>query len=548
MGKSTLMKVFFMDIINKKAGIPILIELRRISKEKKILNEIHNQINSIAKEFNYDLLLELISEGGFIFILDGYDEISLIDKEAVSEDLQDFISKSSNNKFILTSRPESSLSSFGDFQQFTIEPLKKKEAFELLRKYDKQGNISSLLIKKLSEKEMNNIDEFLTNPLLVSLLFTAFEHKQVIPFKKYLFYRQVYDANFESHDLTKGESYIHEKYSGLEIDDFHRIMRYIGFHCLKVQKIEFIKDELLNIINESRQFCVGLHFNDSDFLKDILTTVPLFIQDGNYYKWAHKSLQEYFAAQFIYLDTKDKQTKILERIYNHHEIQSFSNLLDLYYDIDYKTFRNIILYKLLKEYHAFDSSAYKHIYDGVSAKEIQDRKDVQFFTQSYIYKVESHKNNEEEESRVEIEVDKMLGKAESNKVLNGREIAGILMLYTKSGIGCIHEENQRLLTVLGILIRKKSSLVSFGNTDPSKVAESDLTPKEIESEYSLYKITDNPRTSINSLTNFKKTTDLIRNSRIFSTMINRDEALKELEEIERDLLKEGKENYLIEDF
>jgi len=163
MGKSTLMKVFFMDIINKKAGIPILIELRRISKEKKILNEIHNQINSIAKEFNYDLLLELISEGGFIFILDGYDEISLIDKEAVSEDykeavsedLQDFISKSSNNKFILTSRPESSLSSFGDFQQFTIEPLKKKEAFELLRKYDKQGNISSLLIKKLSEKEMN---------------------------------------------------------------------------------------------------------------------------------------------------------------------------------------------------------------------------------------------------------------------------------------------------------------------------------------------------------------------------------------------------------
>ncbi|HRF19032.1 MAG TPA: hypothetical protein PK977_12740, partial [Chitinophagaceae bacterium] len=61
-------------------------------------------------------------------------------------------------------------------------------------------------------------------------------------------------------------------------------------------------------------------------------------------------------------------------------------------------------------------------------------------------------------------------------------------------------------------------------------------------------ITDNPRTSINSLTNFKKTTDLIRNSRIFSTMINRDEALKELEEIERDLLKEGKENYLIEDF
>ena len=166
----------------------------RLSKDKKVLNEIQEQINALEKNFDNSLLLELLNEGGFIILLDGYDEIPLSDREIVTTDIQSFITKASRNLFILTSRPESALKSFGDFQEFRIEPLKKKEAFELLRKYDKQGTVSTLLIKKLEETDMTNISEFLTNPLLVSLLFTAFQHKQTIPFKKHIFYRQVYEC------------------------------------------------------------------------------------------------------------------------------------------------------------------------------------------------------------------------------------------------------------------------------------------------------------------------------------------------------------------
>lgn len=350
MGKSTMMKRIFLDIIDEKIGVPILIELRRLSRNKTIIQEIHEQINSIDKEFDEQLLLEFIKEGGFIFILDGYDEIALEEREFVTSNIQDFVVKANNNKFLLTSRPESALSSFGDFQNFSIQPLRKKEAFDLLRKYDRQGSVSTLLIKKLGESHMSNIDEFLTNPLLVSLLFTSFQYKQAIPFKKYLFYRQVYDANFESHDLTKGDSFIHDKYTGLEVDDFHRVLRHIGFSCFKMDKIEFSKDEILGIIADSKKFCVGIDFKESDFLKDIIITVPLFLQDGNYYKWAHKSLQEYFAAQFIYLDIHENKNSFLKTLYNHKEFDRFINVLDLFYDMDYKSFRNIILFEYLKEY------------------------------------------------------------------------------------------------------------------------------------------------------------------------------------------------------
>jgi hypothetical protein len=350
MGKSTLVKRILLDVIDKAIGIPIIIELRRLNKDKTILNELHEQLSSINKIFDEKLLLELLTDGDFIFFLDGFDEIALADRDKVTRDIQQFTSKANCNRFFMTSRPESALSSFGDFQQFSIEPLKKIQAYQLLKNYDSNGKISTLLIKKLKQSEFRNIDEFLTNPLLVSLLFTAFEYKQVIPFKKHIFYRQVYDANFEAHDLTKGDSYMHDKYSQLDIDDFHRVMRHLGFSCLKIQKIEFSKDELLSLITQSQLFCTGLKFKESDFLKDLISTVPLFTKDGIYYRWSHKSLQEYFAAQFIYLDSKEFQIKILEKISQGSDVDKYYNILDIYYDIDFKSFRDIIIHPLLIKY------------------------------------------------------------------------------------------------------------------------------------------------------------------------------------------------------
>lgn len=211
MGKSTITKKMFLDIIDNGYGIPIYLELRRLTKDHCLLHEIGIQLNSLSKEFDTQLLLELIQSGGFVFFLDGYDEIKLSEKTSVTIDIQEFISKAGDNTFILTSRPENSLVSFGDFQQVTIEPLKKKEAYELLRKYDGQGETSSLLIDKLKSGKYDMIDEFLKNPLLVTLLFVAFDYKQTIPLKKHVFYRQVYDAHFDGHDLSKGGSFIHEK-------------------------------------------------------------------------------------------------------------------------------------------------------------------------------------------------------------------------------------------------------------------------------------------------------------------------------------------------
>ena len=372
MGKSTLMKRMFLDVIDGQFGIPIFIELRRLNENNDILNEVAIQLGGLNDGFDKGILETLFVDGEFIFFFDGYDEISSSNKAFVTRNIQDFVAKAPNNKYILTSRPEEELACFGEFQEFRIRELKKVESYDLLRKYDISGKTSRLLISKLETGNYSMINEFLKNPLLVSLLFAAFDFKQTIPLKKHIFYRQVFDAYFDSHDLSKGDSYVHEKKSNLDLDDFDKVMRKIGYECLRKQKIEFEKDELLNIIDSAKSGFSNLKFASTSLLGDLLKAVPLFCQDGMYYKWVHKSLQEYFAAEFIYKDSKNNQDAILTSLYKSKKIDLYINLLDLYFDIDPVGFQKNIVKPLLESYVEYYEKFYFHS-DVISSEAVNLR-------------------------------------------------------------------------------------------------------------------------------------------------------------------------------
>lgn len=355
-----------------------MIELRRLSRDNTILSQIEEQLNSINKVFDQELLLDLLAQGGFLILLDGYDEIKLQDKEVVTADLQKFINRTYNNRFVLTSRPEDSLTSFGEFQGFIIKPLNKEEAFSLLKKYDQSDNNAALLTNRI-EQEYDNMREFLTNPLLVSLLFTAFEYKPKIPTKKHLFYSQVFEALFESHDLTKG-AYEREKKCGLDIDDFKKVMRHLGyFSFIGGQGIEYSKDKLLELVNKSMVES-EISFKPSCFIEDLITTVPLFTKEGLFYKWSHKSLQEYFVAQFINEDTDEKRKDILLAMYRSKHMHNYINIFDLFYDINIKIFTHTIISEIVSSYftHYSKSMYNSKNYPTINTESIRNRRELTF--------------------------------------------------------------------------------------------------------------------------------------------------------------------------
>jgi len=187
------------------------------------------------------------------------------------------------------------------------------------------------------------------------------------------------------HDLTKGGSFKRPKKSNLDSDNFHRVLRCLGFECLKRQSVEFeSKDEILTVLEQCKEFCKDLSFSTADFLEDLLTTVPIFALDGHYYKWSHRSLQEYFAAQFIFKDSKDKQSEVLNNIYQHSEINYYLGTLELYADMDPTSFRKIIEYSFLKEFIKHYDKCCEVTIPGVKKEEFEKRIFLTFMSEFFI--------------------------------------------------------------------------------------------------------------------------------------------------------------------
>lgn len=523
MGKSTLSRKILLSIIEKNVGIPILIELRRLTKDKDVVDEIIEQLKPINEELDKNFILDLIKRGDFIFFLDGFDEISITERSKVTSDIQTFVSKAKNNKFIITSRPEDALSSFGEFQKFQIMPLKLDEAFELIKKYDPTNKISDLLIKKIEDDEIiRNIEEYLKTPLLVSLLYTAFEHKQSIPFKKHIFYRQVFDALFESHDLSKGDSFERDKFTKLGSDEFHRVLRIFGFLCLKNEnKIEFSKDELNAIIQSSIEYCPELQIKSNDLIKDLLITVPLFSKDGIYYKWSHKSLQEYFAAQYIFFDAKEKQNDTLRHICFHDNNVSFLNTIDLYNSIDPSGFEKVVVLKLLKDFIDYCSNSYQHF----SGDSVMERQQLTFGHEVYLINFPFKPENEKNHPR------------ELFKLLNNELGKKFRMSI---GIDVVEDESKISNIKIPKIINSYQILIDFlDRKNPSYITRLKSSKDNIEIKLNLpprkpIKVTDRKNLIINKDANFDNVNALMKLflARRHFPVIDRKLAIEKVKQIE----------------
>lgn len=370
MGKSTLMKRIFIDVFEKQERIPLYVELRRVSGGETIKEHIIKmlQLDSEGSEiFLFDL-----NEGHFVVILDGFDEVQSEHRNQMITDILNFSTQYNQNTFILTSRPEDDFQALVDFQKYTIAPLMQRESYDLLRKHDTSENLSDHLIKKLELRENASIKEYLKTPLLVSLLYAAFNFKHTIPLKKHLFYEQVFDAFFQKHDLTKEGGYTREKKSKLDVYDFERVLRLLGLKCMTTQQVEFKIRELIDIVDGSKPFFPDLNFLSADFVDDLHCSVPLFCNDGPFLKWVHKSMQEYFAAMFIYVDSKTEQDAMLQAILNSEKLNTYYNMLDIYYDVDNYGFQKNITLPLLQGYIDFYEQNYHEI-NGINSQFVEER-------------------------------------------------------------------------------------------------------------------------------------------------------------------------------
>lgn len=361
MGKTTLLRYMYLDFLEQNHNyIPIFLELRllndEIDLEENILNVL--KIDELHKE-------EVLKKD-FLIFLDGFDEVK--NKEKILKMIKDFSNFNNNNLYIITTRKEHSLNSLSNYIKMKILELEANSGVLLLKNYIQDLDFFSQL-----EKEKNELKDFLSTPLLATLIYKAYKHGKSIPKTKSALYEQVYEALYSDHDIRSKNGFKREIV--LNKSNFQKLLAYFSFdnfNKIKNANGEFKKLDLISKfskINEKLNYNIDLE----ELIMNLIKEVPLFLEVGTEYSWKHKSMQEFFIAIYIIYYSNDKE-KYIEALMKSKARESYLNILEFIYSYDNTLYKKI-LYKVLlgekdnrKDYEIkvlkTDSSHYgKNFYD-----------------------------------------------------------------------------------------------------------------------------------------------------------------------------------------
>lgn len=339
MGKSTFAKYLVLDIFQSSIKIPLFLELRRIGASETLLGKLSKEIDESQEDIDARFLGMLLEQGGYVIILDGFDELSKNGRKRIGEEITELALKYDRNSIILTSRPEVSIPEISNSTVLKIQPLDREQAESLVLRYDAVANIT---VGKGLIREFNTVSlDFLKTPLLVILLYRTYGYNQTIAAKVTSFYDDMFNAFYKGHDLSKS-GFSRPKLSGLDSEDFRRLLRGFCFLLTTYEKNSIAsKTQVFSFIEKSIKLTNVVPSSASDFLDDLLLSVPFLMKDGGEYRFIHKSIVDFFTGEF--LASSPDAEEIIKNVLAGSILNSFSKAFSFLAEINPSLFRRLIV-------------------------------------------------------------------------------------------------------------------------------------------------------------------------------------------------------------
>lgn len=351
-GKSTLLKHFFLNCLEETTYIPVMIELRSLNElDGKSINMFdiiyENLVNNgfvLEKEyFEYSMI-----QGGYLILFDGYDEVKRDNINYVSKQIRVVSDKYGENNYIISSRPTDHFIGWNDFVETESLKLTKQQALELVSKIEFDENVKNNFYKELDENLFERYRSFASNPLLLTMMLLTYDSRASIPAKLNDFYEQAFATLFSMHDATK-DTFVRDIRSKLGYEDFKLIFSYICFKSYFASEFEFREHRIREYIKKAQEKFSSISFSEDGYLEDLIISVCMLVKDGIIYKFAHRSFQEYFAAWYTCKLTDNIQERLLTSWIKEKDSVLGDSYFSMLYDLQSEKVNKIIICPGLKK-------------------------------------------------------------------------------------------------------------------------------------------------------------------------------------------------------
>ena len=312
-GKSTFVRKMGLEALKGKKGgfkhacIPVFIELKRFASSNINIETF------ITEEFRIcdfpspeKFTAKALEEGKLLILLDGLDEVPTKNlTEAISQ-IQNFVDKYDQNRFIASCRTAAYRSAFRRFSDVSMADFDDDQIQQFIYNWfhsdtDRQAKTGDKCWELLQKPEHEAAKELAHTPLLLTFLCLVYDRSQSFPDNRSVLYRKALRILLEEWASEK-RILRDEIYQGLHTELEEILLSEIAYTGFEYDRLFFSQREIVQQIKTflASNLNAPQHLDGEAVLNAIAVQQGILVERAeDVFSFSHLTLQEYLTAQYI---------------------------------------------------------------------------------------------------------------------------------------------------------------------------------------------------------------------------------------------------------
>jgi predicted NACHT family NTPase len=287
--------------------VPVLIELKRCDSEKiDLVEKIQSELETCGFENANVLTQTLLSKGGMLVLLDGLDEIPSQHLNQAITQIQDFVNKYKENRFIISCRTAAYQGGFNNLVNVEMADFDDEQIQQFInnwfcREQDLDVAVAESCWQLLNADGYQATKELAYTPLLLTFLCLVYDELQVFPKNRAALYKDALDILLRRWTAEK-RIQRDPIYKDLTIQLEEMLLAKIAYEQFSQNRLFFDKQTVTSEICAyiAENLNAPKHLDGENVLREIQIQQGILVgRSSDTLSFSHLTLQEYLTAQYV---------------------------------------------------------------------------------------------------------------------------------------------------------------------------------------------------------------------------------------------------------